>query len=83
MSLLVRINVALAATFIIAAAALGYVCSTMLQANAKQNVLEQAGLMIDSALATRDYTADEILPLLNAQMRTEFLPQSVPFYAAT
>ncbi|HEY3783659.1 MAG TPA: DUF3365 domain-containing protein [Steroidobacteraceae bacterium] len=83
MSLLVRINVALAATFLIAAAGLGYACSAMLQANAKQQVLQQAGLMIDSALATRDYTAEEILPLLNAQMRTEFLPQSVPFYAAT
>jgi len=83
LSLLVRINVALAATFVIAAAALGYACSSMLQANAKREVLQQAGLMIDSALATRDYTAEEILPLLNAQMRTEFLPQSVPFYAAT
>lgn len=83
MSLLVRINVALVATFAIAAAALGYACTSMLQANAKREVLQQAGLMIDNALATRDYTAEEILPLLNAQMRSEFLPQSVPFYAAT
>lgn len=83
MSLLVRINVALAATFAITAAALGSACFSMLQADAKNVVLQQAGLMIDSALATRDYTAEEILPLLNAQMRTEFLPQSVPFYAAT
>lgn len=83
MSLLVRINVALAATFVIAAVALGYACSSMLQANAKREVLQQAGLMIDSALATRDYTAEEIFPLLGSQMRTDFLPQSVPFYAAT
>ena len=39
--------------------------------------------MIDSALGMRDYTEGEILPLLHAQMQSEFLPQSVPFYAAT
>ncbi len=39
--------------------------------------------MMDSAVATRGYTSSEILPLLEARMKTEFLPQSVPFYAAT
>jgi protein-histidine pros-kinase len=39
--------------------------------------------MMDSALATHTYTSTEILPLLEARLRTEFLPQSVPFYAAT
>jgi protein-histidine pros-kinase len=83
MSLLVRINVVLAATFALAAAAVGYACLSMLQANAKRQVLEEAGLMLDSALATRAYTAEEIDPLLSAQMKTEFLPQTVPFYAAS
>ena len=83
MSLLVRINVALAMTFTLAAVAVGYACSFMLQANAQREVLQNAGLMLDSALATREYTAEEILPLLNAQMKTEFLPQTIPFYAAS
>jgi HAMP domain-containing protein len=83
MSLLVRINVALAMTFTLAALAVGYVCSVMLQTNAKREVLQNAGLMLDSALAIREYTAEEILPLLNTQMKTEFLPQSIPFYAAS
>ncbi len=39
--------------------------------------------MMDSALAIRAYTADEIDPLLSERLKTEFLPQSVPFYAAT
>jgi protein-histidine pros-kinase len=39
--------------------------------------------MMDSALATRSYTSSEILPLLQSRAKTEFLPQSVPFYAAT
>ena len=83
MSLLVRINVALAMTFTLAALAVGYVCSVMLQTNAKREVLQNAGLMLDSALAIREYTAEEILPLLDAQMKNEFLPQSIPFYAAS
>ncbi len=39
--------------------------------------------MMDSALAIRDYTANEILPLLGDGVQNEFPPQSVPFYAAT
>ncbi len=46
----------------IAAAALiaGYACRTLLEANAQREVPDQAGQMMDSALAIRDYTANEI-----------------------
>jgi HAMP domain-containing protein len=83
MNLLVRINLVLALAFALAALAVGWACSSMLQANAKQESLREAGLMMDSALSMRAYTAKEIVPLLNAQMEKEFLPQSVPSYAAT
>ncbi|MDB6085755.1 MAG: signal protein [Gammaproteobacteria bacterium] len=83
MSLLVRINVALGGVFIIAAFATGYVFWGILESNARREVLADAGLMMDSALATRAYTASEILPLLSGRMSDEFPPQSVPFYAAT
>lgn len=83
MSLLVRINLILGATLGIAAVALSYGCWSLLQANARHEVIQEAGLMMDSALAQRSYTSSEILPLLQSQMKSEFLPQSVPFYAAT
>jgi protein-histidine pros-kinase len=83
MNLLVRINLALAVIFVLGALTTGFACRAVLQANAEREVLAQAGLMMDSALAIRDYTESEILPLLHAQMQSEFLPQSVPFYAAT
>ncbi len=83
MNLLVRINVALATGFTIAALAVGVACSSMLRANAKREVLREASVMMDSALATRAYTEDEIRPLLEAQLRSQFLPQSVPSYGAT
>ena len=55
----------------------------MLQGNAKREALREAGLMMDSALSMRAYTSEEIVPLLNGQMEKDFLPQSVPSYAAT
>src|SRR5258708_15711103 len=83
MSLLVRINLALGAVFIVAAVIAGYACRTILEANAQREVFADAGLMLDSALAIRAYTANEILPLLTERIQEEFPPQSVPFYAAT
>jgi protein-histidine pros-kinase len=83
MSLLFRINAALGAVFLIAALVAGYVCWTMLSANAQREVLAEAGLMMDSAAAVRTYTANEILPLIKDQVKETFLPQSVPSYAAT
>src|SRR6202046_4726812 len=67
----------------LAALTAGYVCRSILEANAKREVFSEAGLMMDSALAIRNYTANEILPLLSGRMENDFPPQSVPFYAAT
>jgi protein-histidine pros-kinase len=83
MSLLFRINTALGAVFLLAASLAGYVCWSMLSDNAQREVLVEAGLMMDSAAAMRTYTSGEILPLISARMKDEFLPQSVPSYAAT
>jgi len=83
MSLLVRINLILGATLLFAAIALSYGCQSLLQSNAKLEVIREARLMLDSALAIRNYTSSEILPLLESRMKAEFLPQGVPFYSAT
>ncbi len=83
MSLLLRINAALGAVFLVAAFLAGYICWSMLEDNAQREVLAEAGLMMDSAAAVRSYTAKEILPLISAGMKTDFPPQSVPSYAAT
>lgn len=77
MSVLVRINLALGALFICAGLIAGYCCWTLLESNARREVLSDAALMLDS------YTASEILPLLQEDMKNTFPPQSIPFYAAT
>jgi HAMP domain-containing protein len=83
MSLLFRINLAFGAVFIAALLMAGFASRNILEANARREVFAEAGLMMDSALAIRDYTANEILPLLGDGIQNDFPPQSVPFYAAT
>jgi protein-histidine pros-kinase len=83
MGLLLRINLILGVVFIAAALIAGYACWTILDANSRRNVLAEAGLMMDSAAAVRVYTSAEILPLLDARMKSDFAPQSIPSYAAT
>jgi HAMP domain-containing protein len=83
MSLLVRINVVLGVVSAAAAGLAAYSCWMILEGNARREVLAEAGLMMDSAGAIRSYTASEILPLLEPQMGDSFLPQGIPFYAAT
>jgi HAMP domain-containing protein len=56
-----------------------------LQANAEDQVLQQARLMMEDMISARTYTTKQIKPLLvplQNQNRT-FLPQTVPAYAAT
>jgi len=83
MSLLVRVNLALVVVFALGATITGLACRSVLQRNAERELHDHAELMMDGALAVRDYTASEVAPLLHAQMQNQFLPQSVPAYAAT
>ena len=83
MSLLIRLNVVFVIAFAVAGWLAHEVCDSMQQADARREVLGTAGLMLDSALASRAYTADEIDPLLVGHMQDGFPPQSIPFYAAT
>jgi HAMP domain-containing protein len=43
--------------------------------------LQEAAIMMAQASAVRDYTTDEIAPLLAEQLKVRFLPQSIPFFA--
>lgn len=83
MSLTAKFNLVLLAVFSLGLAVTAYVSHAILQANARTEVIERAGLMMESALAVRGYTINEIRPLLAKQMEQTFLPQTVPAYAAT
>ncbi len=83
MGLRLKFNVVL---FLVFAAGIGvsaWVSYELLQRNAKQEVLRNAGLMMEAALAVRGYTVSQVKPLLAPQLAETFLPQTVPAYAAT
>src|SRR6185295_2569293 len=54
-----------------------------LQTNAREEIIQSARLMMESALSARNYTITQVKPLLDTQMKYQFLPQTVPAYAAT
>jgi HAMP domain-containing protein len=83
MKLTLKFNLVLVLVFAIGLAITGALSWNILQENARKEVVERAGLMMEAALAVRSYTVSEIRPLLALQMTKEFLPQSVPAYAAT
>jgi len=83
MKLLVKMNLALVVIF---ALGLGFTykfVESILQDNAKHEVITHARLMMEAAMNARNYTTREIKPLLAEMLTTQFLPQSVPSYAAT
>jgi len=82
MKLIVKFNLVLFLVFAIGFLATAYVSNRLLQRNANQEILENARIMMEAALAVRSYTATQINPLLRTQMKYSFLPQSVPAYSA-
>jgi protein-histidine pros-kinase len=83
MKLLIKINLSLAVAFGLGLVGVARLTDDVLQENARREVISHAGLMMEAAMAARSYTNEEIKPLLSDKLKTVFLPQSVPSYAAT
>jgi HAMP domain-containing protein len=82
MRLLVKFNLVLLIVFGIGFLATGYVSKKLLQRNAKEEIAENARIMMEAALAVRWYTANQVGPLLATQIKYSFVPQIVPGYSA-
>ena len=83
MKLLVKFNLIFVGVVTVGIAISGWITRDLLQANAREEVQNNARLLMESASAVRGYTAGQITKLLQAQMQQEFLPQAVPSYSAT
>jgi HAMP domain-containing protein len=81
--LILKFNLAFIAIFLIGLGVAGYLSNQLLQQNAREETLQNARLVMETALATRAYTASQVGPLLETQMKYAFLPQSIPAYSAT
>ena len=83
MKLIWKFNLALLAIFVVGFVVIGTVSYLVLQSNARAEILDNARVMMESALSSRSYTNTQVKPLLETQLKYTFLPQSVPAYAAT
>lgn len=84
MKLLTKFNLVLVLVFGLGMFLVAHFAYDFLMKNAQQQVLQQAQLMAASASATKDYTNDQVSPILEKtpQNNSDFLPQTIPFYAA-
>jgi protein-histidine pros-kinase len=83
MGLRLKFNLVLVVVFLAGFGAAGFVSRELLQANARDEVVRDARLMMEAATSVRTYTVEQIRPHLIKQLEEVFLPQTVPAYAAT
>jgi HAMP domain-containing protein len=83
LKLIWKFNLAILAVAAVAFILAAVVSYTVLHANARDEVLQNARVMMDSANASGDYTNAQVRPLLETQLKYKFIPQSVPAFAAT
>jgi protein-histidine pros-kinase len=77
-----QFNIALVVVFGIGFVLSAWLTYRVLLQNSKEEVLRNAGLMMETALSVRGYTIDEIKPILGTMPHDQFLPQTVPAFAA-
>jgi HAMP domain-containing protein/type II secretory pathway pseudopilin PulG len=85
LKLLLKFNLIVITLVAIGLAIVSWVAHSFLADNARAQIVQQAELMMQSASSTRDYTTQELKPLLITApaMQHDFLPQIVPAYGAT
>ncbi len=85
MKLLAKFNIAFLLVFGAGLLAAGFLAGKFLKDNAQDQVLREASLMMETALAARTYTTEQLKPLLESPQHftTNFIRQTVPAYAAS
>ena len=67
MKLLFKFNLIFVFAFGVGLAVAAFVSHRIVQSNAREQVLQQARLMMETAMATRSYTSTQVAPLLKSQ----------------
>ncbi|HUD56669.1 MAG TPA: DUF3365 domain-containing protein [Terracidiphilus sp.] len=85
MKLLAKFNLIFLVVFGAGGLLISQVARSYLLESARDEVQAQERLMMASARAVRDYTSEEISPLLqqNPRHKVRFLPETIPFYGAS
>jgi protein-histidine pros-kinase len=75
-----RLNLILSGIFVFVLSIFSVISYTMEHQQAKEEVLQTAKLIMEMAASIRQYTIEEIAPLINT--KEMYQPQSIPAYAA-
>jgi protein-histidine pros-kinase len=83
MGIRTKLNLWLLIVFLAGAALAAYFVRGFLYDNAREEVIRNAGFMMETAMAIRGYTVAQVRPHLEKVPTDDFLPQTVPAFAAT
>ena len=83
MKLHAKLNLILVLVIALSLRPTALVLRNLLRDNARSQVIRNARIMMETAMAMRSYTVTQVRPLLDPQLDETFLPQSVPAYSAT
>lgn len=82
MKIRAKIDLAVLAAFVVGLGLAGGVAYTLLKRNAIAESVQNGTIIMETASAVRHYTEANIDPLLKEQLKVQFLPESIPFFAA-
>jgi HAMP domain-containing protein len=82
MRLTAKIILVLSGTFVVGLALGSFAAYRHVTDSAVENSAGDARIVMEAASAVRSYTAESISPLLQEQMKTQFLPYAIPSFAA-
>ncbi len=82
MSLKLKFNVVMIAAFVVGLVLAAVFINSLSQITARRGVLSEAATMMSEVNATIHYTEAQVAPLLARPLKVQFIPQTVPFYAA-
>lgn len=77
-----KFNLAIIAAFVVGYASAGFALQQLFITNARDQVLQNARIMMSAANAVMSYTNAEVVPLIGFESKGRFLPASIPFFAA-
>src|ERR1700730_18567860 len=77
-----KISLAMSAAFLVGLMLASIGAYFIVNRNAMEDSLQNARIMMEGAAAIRTYTSESASPLLQQQMKVEFLPYAIPSFAA-
>jgi len=82
MGLRAKFNLVILAAFAVGFLTIAFALNRVFIDNARDQVLQNARIMMTAANAIRKYTTQQLLPLLPTELDGKFVPETVPAYAA-